>query len=132
MQRTRKSAASYPRRYKRGAGLEKPEGRVDMVTVAAIQMTSGPDVEANLATAGRLLEQAAERGAVIAGLPENFAFMGLKETDKRAVAETDGTGPIQEFLSATAQRLRMWVIGGTIPVKAVDDPAQRAAAACLV
>ncbi len=52
--------------------------------VAAIQMTSGPDVAANLAQARTLLSQARERGALLAALPENFAFMGLKDEDKRA------------------------------------------------
>jgi nitrilase len=45
--------------------------------VAAIQMTSGPDVTANLEQARALLEDAAGRGARLAALPENFSFMGL-------------------------------------------------------
>ena len=44
---------------------------------AALQMTSAIDVAANLATAARLLAQAAAAGAKLAVLPENFAFMGL-------------------------------------------------------
>ena len=63
-----------------------------MSRVAAIQMTSGPDVAANLETAARLLEQAAAQGAVLAGLPENFAIMGRSEADKLAVSELDGDG----------------------------------------
>ena len=70
--------------------------------VAAIQMTSGPDVGENLTQAGRWLEDAAAQGARLAVLPENFAFMGLKDADKRAIAEYDGAGPIQGFLSAAA------------------------------
>ena len=57
--------------------------------VAAIQMTSGPEVEANLAQARELLEEAATRGARLAALPENFSFMGLRDADKRAVAEAE-------------------------------------------
>ncbi len=101
-----------------------------MTTVAAIQMSSGPEVAGNLATAGRLLEEAAARGALVAGLPENFSIMGRKEADKIAVAETDGDGPIQEFLSSTARRLKLWIIGGTIPLR--SPVAGRSAAACLV
>ena len=86
-----------------------------MTTIAAIQMTSSPDVAENLATAARLLEEAASRGAALAGLPENFAIMGRREADKLAVAETDGDGPIQQFLASTARRLGLWIIGGTIP-----------------
>jgi len=97
---------------------------------AAIQMTSGPDVAANLAQAGTLLEEAAAAGARLAALPENFSFMGLKDADKRAVAEADGAGAAQDFLAATAARLRLWIVGGTVPLKAGADG--RVAAASLV
>ena len=53
-----------------------------MSRVAVIQMTSTPEVEANLAAARGLLERARAEGAVLAALPENFAIMGLKEADK--------------------------------------------------
>jgi deaminated glutathione amidase len=98
--------------------------------VAALQMTSGPDVAANLEQARALLEEAAARGAPLAALPENFSFMGLKDADKRAVAESDGSGPAQDFLAATAQRLRLWIVGGTVPLVAGADG--RVAAASLV
>src|SRR2546423_1401072 len=84
--------------------------------VAAIQMTSGPDVTANLEQARALLEDASARGARLAALPENFSFMGLKDSDKRAVAETDGSGPVQEFLAATARGLGLGVGGGPGPL----------------
>ena len=98
--------------------------------IAAIQMTSEPDVGANLAQARPLLEDAAEEGAAVAVLPENFAFMGLADADKRRIAEPDGSGPIQDFLAGTAQRLRLWIVGGTMPLQ--PGPDGRAAAACLV
>jgi nitrilase len=98
--------------------------------VAAIQMTSGPDVTANLEQARELLEEAAARGARLAALPENFSFMGLKDADKRSVAEPEGAGPTQEFLAATARRLRLWIVGGTVPLAAAADG--RVAAASLV
>jgi nitrilase len=98
--------------------------------VAAIQMTSGPEVSANLEQARVLLEDAAARGARLAALPENFAFMGLEDSDKRAVAEEDGSGPAQDFLAATARGLRLWIVGGTLPLRAGADG--RVAAASLV
>jgi deaminated glutathione amidase len=98
--------------------------------VAAIQMTSSPDVAANLAEAGALLERACENGAGLAALPENFAFMGLEDADKRQIAEADGIGPIQEFLASTARKLKLWLIGGTMPLRAGTDG--RVAAASLV
>jgi nitrilase len=98
--------------------------------VAAIQMTSGPEVAANLAEAGALLEQATRRGAQLAALPENFSFIGLKDADKRTVAEPDGEGPVQDFLAATARRLKLWIVGGTTPLR--SGPDGRVAAASLV
>lgn len=97
---------------------------------AVIQMRSGADCAANLAVAGRLLEAAQAGGAQLAVLPENFAFMGGREGDKLALAEDAGRGPIQDWLAATARRLRLWILGGTVPLKTGD--AQRVAAACLV
>jgi predicted amidohydrolase len=99
------------------------------VKVAALQMTSGPDVAANLAQAGALIEAAAGAGARLVALPENFSFMGLKDADKRTVAESAGGGPVQDFLSACAARLKVWLIGGTTPLRAGADG--RVAAACL-
>ena len=98
--------------------------------VAALQMTSGPDVPANLAEARLLLEEAHAAEAQLAVLPENFAFMGMADADKRAVGEAEGSGPIQDFLAETAQRLRLWVIAGTVPIRVAGDA--RVAAASLV
>jgi nitrilase len=98
--------------------------------IAAIQMTTGPDVGANLQTAGQLLEQSANAGARLAALPENFAFMGIADADKRKVAESEGEGPIQDFLSQTARRLKLWIVGGTAPLRIAGE--DRVAAASLV
>jgi deaminated glutathione amidase len=100
--------------------------------VAAIQMTSGPDVSANLEQARELLEEAAARGARLAALPENFSFMGLKDADKRAVAEADGQGPAQDFLADISRRLKLWIVGGTVPLRAGAASDGRVAAASLV
>jgi nitrilase len=98
--------------------------------IAALQMTSAADVAVNLEQAGALLRQARERDARLAVLPENFAFMGLKDADKRAVGESDGSGPIQDFLANTARTLDLWIVGGTMPIRAGGDG--RVAAASLV
>lgn len=89
-----------------------------MGKVAAIQMTSGHIVADNLAVAGGLLREAKEAGADIACLPENFSFIGLKDADKLDVAEADGEGAVQQFLSETARRLNLWILGGTIVLRA--------------
>ena len=89
--------------------------------LAAIQMNSGPEVAANLARAGELLVQAAGEGAARAVLPENFTLMGLREADKLAVSEAEGSGPIQDFLRNIAQRLKLWIIAGTIPLAVANE-----------
>lgn len=102
-----------------------------MPLAAVIQLTSGPEVEANLATARQLLERARSEGAVFAALPENFAIMGVKETDKIQVGEDFGEGPIQAFLGHCARELRMWIVGGTIPVRVAQQPGKVAAASLV-
>ncbi len=92
-----------------------------MGKVAAIQMTSGHVVADNLHTAGVLLRQAKEAGADLACLPENFCFIGLQDADKLDVAETDGNGAVQTFLSATARSLGMWILGGTMIMRGDTD-----------
>jgi len=101
-----------------------------MGIVAAIQMTSSHVVEENLALAGRLLRQARDAGAAVACLPENFAFIGLKEADKLKIAEADGEGPVQQFLGQTARELGLWILGGTINLR--SDTEGRVANASLL
>jgi predicted amidohydrolase len=92
-----------------------------MGKVAAIQMTSSHVVADNLAAAGELLREAKDAGADIACLPENFAFIGLRDADKLQVAEADGAGAAQSFLSDTARELKMWILGGTIVIRRDTD-----------
>ena len=92
-----------------------PQGTV--TRVAAVQLASGPNVKGNLDEAGRLIEMAAAQGAKLVALPEYFAIMGLKDDDKVRVREKMGSGPIQEFLSATARRHGVWIVGGSAPLE---------------
>jgi predicted amidohydrolase len=92
-----------------------------MGKVAAIQMTSSHILAENLAAAKGLLREAKDLGALVACLPENFSFIGLKDADKLQVAETDGDGAVQAFLSDTAAALDMWILGGTIVIRTEDS-----------
>lgn len=102
-----------------------------MPMMAAIQMVSAPSVAENLATAATLLAQAADAGAQLAVLPENFALMGRSEDDKVAVRERAGDGPLQTFLAEQAAKHHIWLVGGTIPLHAVGGD-HRVRAACLL
>jgi predicted amidohydrolase len=98
--------------------------------VAAVQMTSGLDVATNLATARRLVREAADAGACLVVLPENFAFMGRNEAERREIVERPGSGPIQDALAEAALSARAWIVAGTTPIAVDGDP--RPANACLV
>lgn len=94
--------------------------------VASIQMVSTASVDENIAQARKLLEQAAAAGAELAVLPEYFCLIGQRDADKLAIAEafgahsndTESSAPLQTFLSHTARELGLWIVGGTIPLRA--------------
>lgn len=86
-------------------------------TVAALQMVSGTQVAANLQRADALMQEAAQAGAQLVLLPEYFCLMGQHDTDKVAIREPEGQGPIQEFLADAARRHGLWIIGGTLPLE---------------
>jgi len=98
--------------------------------VAAIQMASGPNVKANLAEAEKLIKIAVQQEAELVVLPENFAIMGMAETDKVKIAEDLGSGLLQDFLKAQAIKHNIWLVGGTIPLR--SEEAGKAYASCLL
>jgi deaminated glutathione amidase len=100
-----------------------------MTRFAAIQMVSSADVSDNLAQAGTLIDEAAAAGARLIALPENFTMMGRQDSDRLAVAEYDGAGPIQSFLADKARQHRAWLVGGTVPLRADSG---KVTASCLV
>lgn len=102
----------------------------DIIKIAAIQMASGPYVAANLSEAERLIEVAANQGAKLVALPEYFALMGFKETDKVAAREEEGKGPIQQFLKSMAKKHKIWLVGGSVPL--VSNFPNKVRNSCLV
>lgn len=91
-----------------------------MTKVAAIQMISSPDVAHNIATARRLVAEAAAGGAQLVTLPEYWPIMGMSDADKVGHAEQPGKGPIQDFMVETAREHGIWLIGGTLPLVSPD------------
>jgi predicted amidohydrolase len=96
-----------------------------MQTVAgAVQMCSNDDLETNLRRARELAAEAAGKGANLIVLPECFAFLGRKEGDKMAVAETldeARPGPILATLQEIATRHNAFVVGGGLPERVPGD-----------
>lgn len=86
--------------------------------IAALQMVSTPDVDRNLADAVQLIAQAAAAGAKLVALPEYFCLMGRRDEDKLTHAEAEGSGPLQQALAQAARDHGVWLIGGTLPLRA--------------
>jgi predicted amidohydrolase len=93
----------------------------DLLRIAAAQLNSQDDVPSNLAVVERLAAEAHAQGAQLLVLPENFAFMGGSDEQRRAVAEAlDGDGPILASLRRLARAHRLTLVGGGFPERTHD------------
>src|SRR5512137_338606 len=97
--------------------------------IAAAQMTSGTDRARNLETAVRLIEEAADLGARLVGLPENFSFMGSQEGLLEGAETLEG--PTLGAIREVARRRAVYVIAGSIAEK-VADPKKTANTSALI
>jgi deaminated glutathione amidase len=97
--------------------------------LGAVQLTSTADRTRNLDTALRLVNEAADLGAKLVGLPENFAYMG-PEDERLAGAETL-EGPTLSALREVARRRAIHVLAGSIAEK-VDVPKKTANTSALI
>ena len=100
--------------------------------IAAVQMLSTPDLQVNLVSARRLIDQGAAQGAQLVSLPEYFCLMGRQDSDKLAIAEDSGdlAAPMQAMLSQAAREHGLWLIAGTLPLRTADP--SRVRNSCLV
>ncbi|VAW62432.1 FIG003879: Uncharacterized subgroup of the nitrilase superfamily [hydrothermal vent metagenome] len=101
-----------------------------MSKVAAIQMTSGSNIQANLDEGAKLIEQAASQGARLVVLPENFSQMPMTDQERVGNAESVAEGRVQNFLAAHAEKNKTWIVGGTLPLK--SDIKGKAYSSCLL
>jgi deaminated glutathione amidase len=106
------------------------EQQVPSLKIATIQMITSEIFEQNLNKASDLIEKSAKQGAELVVLPEYFAIMGLKETDKFLHVEKHGDGVMQNALSQLAKRLQIWIVAGSHPIE--SDQANRPYARCYV
>jgi len=86
--------------------------------MGAVQMTSTADRGRNLDTALRLVNEAADLGAKLVALPENFAYMGPEE-GRLAAAETVD-GPTLGALRELARKRSIFVVAGSIAEKSAN------------
>ncbi len=86
------------------------------VIAGVVQVTSGADLEHNLARSSALVIDARKMGAELIVLPENFAFLGEHETAKMAVAEkVPGDGRILSTMRQLARDQRVHLVLGGMP-----------------
>jgi nitrilase len=103
--------------------------------VAAIQMTSTPDVSQNLEEAHRLLLEAVDRGAEFVSFPENFSILTDDPAEYLKAAESKRGGMVVETLQEWAAEYDIWLLGGSLPLKApkkADQSAQITNSSLLV
>jgi predicted amidohydrolase len=99
---------------------------------AVIQMTSGRDVDANLADAYILLTQAAKQNAECVVLPEMFACLGVSNQYELASKRFTQKDVIQIILD-WAKQFQFYIVAGSIPLLDSDNPqSDKVLAACLV
>ena len=103
--------------------------------VAALQMVSGHELQDNLNAAAALLQQAADTGVKVAVLPENFAVLASDQMLPCGQQEAGNQSVIRSFLANQAKTLKLWIVGGSLPLAMRPDGsviADRVRASCLV
>src|SRR3954466_13321373 len=92
---------SWPQRF----GVHWPAMSLSTLTVAALQLSSQDDVDANLTQCRHGVERAVRAGAQLIVLPENFAYVGPDPAGVRAgeplspAAPDPRNAPIQTALA---------------------------------
>lgn len=92
----------------------------DSLRVAAVQLQSGPSLTDNLREVSHWVQRAAELGAKLVLLPENFAYFGEESTKREIAEDLSVGGPISELLSRLAETFSLTVIGGGFPERSPD------------
>jgi predicted amidohydrolase len=99
------------------------------IECAVIQLCSTPDKAENLEEARRLISTAAEKGAELIALPENYSFIGGDDEKLKEVEDIE-TGPSVMLLREMAVKHRVVIVGGSVPLRASEP--SRVTNTCLV
>jgi nitrilase len=88
---------------------------------AVIQLTSTPDARSNLERAAHWIARAAERGAELVALPENFPLMREDAGgEPHPLAAELEASPVLDFVREQARRHGVMIAGGTLPERGPD------------
>ena len=96
--------------------MEKNESQYLPAKLAAVQITTGPDVEKNLLLAEQQIKKAAQQGANIIALPEVFACYDSQKYLALGQQEISELGNLRSRMSSWAKTNKVYLIGGTVPV----------------
>jgi predicted amidohydrolase len=89
---------------------------------AVVQMTSGSDLERNLASAAKWIAEAARRGAELVALPEMFPLMREEGADPASAQPQDVPGGrVPRFLAEQAAEHGIVLAGGTFAERIPGD-----------
>jgi predicted amidohydrolase len=89
--------------------------------LACIQVNSGDDVAANLASASDLAREARAQGASFIAFPENVAFMAPDGVGIREAGMPEAEHPALVAFQALAQEIDAWLLVGSLAVATNDS-----------
>lgn len=87
---------------------------------ACVQNSATPDVHRDIASLAVLIREAAGRGARFVALPEYCAGLDSRDGLLYPVAPEEADHPVLPAMSAIAGELSIWLLVGSIGVKAAD------------
>jgi predicted amidohydrolase len=94
----------------------------ELLRAAAVQLNAGGDRDANLASADRLVRDAAARGARLVVLPEKWPLLGSGEQLKAGAEPIDG--PAMSWARACARELGLELVAGSFTELTADGRRQ--------
>lgn len=87
-----------------------------VANVVAMQMTSSPDVNQNLAFVEQQLQNLPTQRPCLVVLPECFACFGGSDSAIFQVAEDKNAGPVQSRIAELAKQYDVWIVAGSFPL----------------
>lgn len=98
--------------------------------IAVIQTNATNVMGTNLVTIKMLITQAIKDGARLVILPSQFSYVPEQDDELVNAKESSQSQRVQMFLSKLAAELKVWIVGGTIPMDV--DVTDKAALAVIV
>ena len=91
-----------------------------VLRIACVQVNAQLDMDANIAVACDLVDQAADAGADLIGLPENVALMAASEEERLENAYRPADHPALKAFADVARRKGVWLQAGSVAALRAD------------